>query len=201
MAFNPKYSVNLIQVFNRVFGGKPREVRRDMRKTVLTEQFKRDFGIRAIDKIVDRSKSGIDKNGKRFPGYSQSYISSLEFQIYGKSPGTVNLTLTGEMLASMEIRTTGRGLSIEMADQDNADKAHGIITGQQGKWGKRRDFLGLPQSDENEIMRRVMEINYSPSQSLLNLLSETAVGGEGGIAGEGEAVQLSQTFRDLFLGA
>ena len=42
------------------------------------------IGQEIIDFIVNRTKSGRDKNGNPFPGYSKSYIKSKDFQIAKK---------------------------------------------------------------------------------------------------------------------
>ena len=158
MAYNPKLKINLIEIFNRVFSSKPYEVRRTLREVVYRNSFQEDFGSLAIDKIVDRTLSGKDKNGDSFAGYSPSYKKSLAFEIYKGSKTKVDLKLTGEMLASMEAKASSGGvLTIQFVDSENAAKAHGHITGMSGrKGGKVRDFFGLSDTEADEIMRTVM---------------------------------------------
>lgn len=175
MAYNPKYEVNINKIVNRLYGDREYEVRRQIRETASQEFFKLDFGLLAIDRIVARTRDGIDKNGKAFAGYSESYKKSLAFRVGGKS-SNVNLTLTGEMLASMTTVPTEQGFSVEMIDKRNKDKAHGIITGQEGKWSAKRDFLGLPESEENEIFKDLIAIHHSEAGASLDSLRDLFVG-------------------------
>lgn len=111
------------------------------------------IGAEIIDYIIDRTKSGKDKNNKPFPGYSKEYVKSLEFKIAGKSKGNVNLTLSGEMLESMKVLNHRSGEIIIGFDKDdeNNGKAEGNIKGTYGsttpKPGKKRDFLGIDKDD------------------------------------------------------
>ena len=66
-----------------------------------------------IDVMITRTEEGVGVYGnpndprslkkRRFPGYSDTYINSLDFKIAGKSPGSVNLKLSGDMLAAIEL--------------------------------------------------------------------------------------------------
>lgn len=155
--YNPKLKLNLIDIFNRVYASKPYEVRKRLREVVYRESFKEDFGSLAIDKIVNRTLSGVDKEGNVFKGYSPSYRKSLVFQIYKGSQTKVDLKLTGEMLASMEVKPTYEGITIQFIDGDNGAKAHGHINGIKTKTGRVvRDFFGLSSTEEDEIMKRVI---------------------------------------------
>ena len=52
--------------------------------------------------IIERTKKGKGMDGSSFPAYSSAYKKSDAFKLGGKT-GKVNLTLSGEMLDSMEI--------------------------------------------------------------------------------------------------
>ena len=193
MAHNPKLRLNLTDIFNRVYSSKPYEVRRALREITHKDSFKNDFGSLAIDRIVERTLSGVDKNGKPFPSYSESYKKSLDFEIY-KEGSKVNLKLTGEMLASMEVIPRLNGVVIQFADSLNASKAHGHITGMSGrKGGKVRDFFGLSQTEEDSIMRRVMSFHRSGDvndlQGFLQLYGEVG----------SQTLQIDQRISELFL--
>jgi len=112
-----------------------------------------------IDFIVDRSRDGIDKDGNKFPAYSKEYRESLDFRIAGKS-NSVNLTMSGEMLNSIELlsREAGRlTIGFQAGTQIN-DQAEGNILGTYGQTTpdsrKARDFLGISQSDLSGILAR-----------------------------------------------
>ena len=106
-----------------------------------------------IDEIVERSKRGIDKNGIRFVKYSKSYINSPEFKAAGKTT-SVNMSLTGDMLAAIEDLKARSGkvtVGYESKSSFENEKADGHIT---GNVGKKRDFLGLPESAVSKILTR-----------------------------------------------
>lgn len=117
------------------------------------------IGEDAITRIISRTKSGQDKRGKDFPGYSSSYTGSKDFKIAGKSKDKVNLTLSNEMLNSMEVLETSPGeivIGFDANDDFNNGKAEGNIKGTYGKKkpirGKKRDFLGITRDEKKEIL-------------------------------------------------
>lgn len=163
MAWNPKLKIDLIQVFNRVYGSKPYEVRRALRQIINTSSFKDDFGLAAIDLIVERTLEGQDKNGKAFKRYSKAYKKSAVFEIYGKG-SHVDLKLSGEMLASMQTKFSGTEVVINFVDELNAAKAHGHITGMNGrKGGVVRNFFGLNNEELDSIMKATVKEHTSGS--------------------------------------
>ena len=114
-----------------------------------------------IDHIIRRTEKGIDKDGSRFPGYSKGYVESLDFKIAGKSKSKIDLTLSGDMLASMELlKDTERKLTIgfERGSEENA-RADGNIRGTYGQSSenrkKARDFLGLEPGALDKLVKRV----------------------------------------------
>lgn len=119
----------------------------------------------AIDQIIRRSEEGIDKEGAKFPKYSKEYINSLDFKIAGKSKAKVDLTLSGDMLASMELlaeKKTKITIGFEKGSEENA-RADGNIRGTYGQSransAKARDFLGLPDSVLKQIIEEVDDGN------------------------------------------
>ncbi len=119
-----------------------------------------------IDEMTRRAREeNIDKNGKKFPAYSESYKKSQIFKIYGKSADDVNLTLAGEMLASMNVKlTSGPNFEINFLSQLQNDKAHGHINGIAKKKGKVvRDFFGLPEEVQGKLLKDTLkEFNLNP---------------------------------------
>jgi hypothetical protein len=114
-----------------------------------------------IERIVDRTQSGLDKRGRAFPGYSKEYIKSLDFKNAGKSKGKVDLQLSGDMLAALELLNHTRGklkIGFQRGTDENA-KAEGNILGTYGRdtpiRGKKRDFLGVTKSELKAIMREL----------------------------------------------
>ena len=110
-----------------------------------------------IEHIVDRTDRGLDKKGNKFPPYSKDYVKSLDFKIAGKSKGDVNLQLSGDMLAAIELLNSKRGsltIGFERGSEENA-RAEGNILGSYGKSPKKsraRDFLGIEKSKLRELI-------------------------------------------------
>jgi hypothetical protein len=128
----------------------------------LTRKDRLNIADRIIEEIFDRTtRRNIDKSGIRFPGYSKSYIDSLDFRIAkkaGKSEDKVDLQLSGDMLAALQLlRDNGDSLVIGFdKNTDENDRAEGNILGTYGQaksTGKKRDFLGLPKTILESIIK------------------------------------------------
>ncbi len=123
-------------------------------------EIKDAIGQDIINRILDRTENeNRDVNGKLFAPYSKSYINSLAFQSFDKSPRNVNLRLTGDMLSSLVPSSEGDDLIISVSGDNNILKAFGNITGERGNSkGAKRDFFGISEKDLNKILD-----NYKPS--------------------------------------
>jgi hypothetical protein len=113
------------------------------------------IAVEIIDKIRDRTKDGKDKRGNAFAPYSKEYKNSQNFSIAGKD-SKVNLTLSGDMLDSMEIISNSAGKVVIGYGPDNNEqgKAEGNILGTYGqdhKVAPKRDFLGISARELKEI--------------------------------------------------
>jgi len=114
-----------------------------------------------IDYIRKRTlRDNVDKNNSAFPKYSKEYMKSLDFRIAGKSKGTVNLKLSGDMLADLELLTHKSGeirIGYQNGTENNA-KADGNIRGTYGSSrpnsSKSRDFLGITSNDLEKILAK-----------------------------------------------
>lgn len=115
-----------------------------------------------IEHIINRTKKGVDKNGKPFPKYSKSYEESLDFKIAGKSKDKVDLQLSGDMLAALTLLKEKRGkleIGYERGSDEN-DRAEGNILGSYGgspNRKKARDFLGVEKKKLKELIEYVRE--------------------------------------------
>jgi len=123
----------------------------------LDEDQRAEVADLVIERIVERTTQGKDKDGKRFAGYSKAYKDSLNFKVAGKS-GKVDLQLSGDMLAAIEaLDVTRRSITIgfEPGSDENA-KADGNIRGTYGQSkpipGKERDFLGITERELAKII-------------------------------------------------
>lgn len=118
---------------------------------------RRAIGLEILDHIRERTRSGVDKNGRTFKRYSPGYKESIDFRNAGKSAGRVDLTLSGDMLASMDLLSHRAGsllIGFENHTEENA-RADGNIRGTYGQpqsTGKSRDFLGIRDRELNRIL-------------------------------------------------
>jgi hypothetical protein len=124
-----------------------------------------------VERIVERTIQGKDKNGKPWSGkaavYSDSYKNSLDYKVSGKS-GNVDLQLSGDMLAALQILKVQQNNKVEIGFEKGSDenaRADGNIRGTYGRPtpipGKKRDFLGISDKELRKIIR------YVKSQSKL----------------------------------
>jgi len=115
---------------------------------------RQDIGERVVDFIVARTRSGKGIRNTNFSKYSDSYSSSKDFGIAGKS-STVNLSLTGDMLTDIEVLDTAITGFITIGYQPNTpenDKAAWQRNNLRPSHPKR-DFLGISQKDLDAIIR------------------------------------------------
>jgi hypothetical protein len=105
------------------------------------------IGQDIIDKIKRRTSEGLDVNNSPFAGYSPNYDKT----------GTVNLQVSGDMLAGLTVLSTGDGfIRIGFASSRSNDKAAYIQQPRGQKVGKQpiRTFVGISQQDLNIILER-----------------------------------------------
>lgn len=165
-----------MQIINNSFTDK--RVRRAVRQVFEDRRVVREFGLRCIDKIRERTtEQNIDKRGKAFTGYAKTYVQSTIFDIYGKDKSDVNLTLTGEMLASMDVTDiSNKGPIISFVSEEQGKKAEGHIKGIPRFFGNvkgkvSRDFFGLPPEDQTRILKEVVRdfqenrFDFTPTES------------------------------------
>lgn len=135
-----------------------RRVRRALRPFIGRSDIKREFGQQVIETILDRLDRGQGKDGAftgRAGRYSDAYKNSPSFQLLKGGNTTVNLRLTGQMRAFLDVLgTDSTGVTIGISDSEEAAKAHGHITG--GNNLPVRDFLGLPDEDQLNIFNNVI---------------------------------------------
>lgn len=132
---NPKLRLNLKEMFGVDVSG--------------SESLKQALGQALLDKMIERTQGGTSRFGKGFRKYSKQYIESDDFKAAGKSR-TPNMTLSGDMLGTIELDTEG-GNTVVLGWDDNeeAAKAHGHIVGANHL--PKRDFFGLTASDIQSV--------------------------------------------------
>jgi len=123
---------------------------------------RRIIGQTIVNFIVNRTNAGLDKFNRPFKRYSKEYADSLEFAKGAKDQGQVNLRLTGEMLGSLSVISTGSGFVKIGFDQESAnDKAE--FSKENG-----RELLGITDKDLRGILSgfpiiEPINANVSPS--------------------------------------
>lgn len=148
---NPRLTIDLSEMFGQ--------------RVPDSEAFKQGVGQAIIDRIRDRTNRSLDRQGNRFKNYSKQYAQALEFKAGGKSISKPNLRLTGDMLGFMDITTSSRNtITIGWDDVDEQLKAHGHILGSSPGPRVRRDFLGLPEKDYEEIADRFVLADLEPER-------------------------------------
>lgn len=162
--WNPKYKINLLEVFSRAYASEDKELRSALRPSLSSSGLKVLYGNFVIDKIVDKTQKNLDKNGKSMGTYTdrpgkKDYKDSLEFKIWKGRKSLVDLTQTGNMLSDINPTQKKFVLVFGFNEQINRNKAQGHITGEYGKTGRTspRDFFGLTQSEEEDLLRKAVK--------------------------------------------
>lgn len=125
-------------------------------------EFKEAVAQKALDIIQDRTESGRSWKGHKFKRYSDSYKKSDDFKAFGKSAGEVNLTLSGDMLGTMDVIDESRDkITLGWDDAEENAKAANHVG---GVTVPKRDFFNL---------------NKKELKQLKDFAKELADGGEG----------------------
>jgi hypothetical protein len=120
------------------------------------------IGSAIVDYVVKRTRAGrgvgnrpfLNAEGKR--EYSKSYQDTREFAIGGKGSRPINLTLTGDMLFSIEvldISLAGR-IIIGIEDEENSQKA---------VWMREKGyhFLGISDDEKSLVLSKFQKLSQS----------------------------------------
>ncbi len=145
----------------------------------FTEDQRRSIGQAAVEFIVSRTKRGLGIDGVKLQGpdgdgkYSKSYKDSNEFKAGGKSGSRVNLTLTGDMLTSMDVVDVSRDgiIILGFTDDDDNDKASFMQE-------KNYNFFGLSEREKRKILERFGQPSNIPDidQGLVRSFLRRALG-------------------------
>lgn len=139
----------------------------------------RAFAQEAIERIIERSQSGQDINGKQFKEYTKDYAEEK-----GVSRGDVDMTLFGDMLLSIDSRISGDRVRIEIPSSETP-KAYGHISGfkghptiPQGKY--KRDFFGLTRDEAEQIAEFVKDESFTEDRfNIADILSAIGLVADG----------------------
>lgn len=128
-----RYDLNL----SEIFGSKIQD--RALREAIAQS---------AIEKIIERTRSGTSLKGGGFKGYSKAYQNSTAFKAFGKS-AQVDLTLAGDMLDQLTVieQNTNR-ITLGWEDSLQNAKAYNHNTGDTLP---KREFFGLQKKEIDEL--------------------------------------------------
>ena len=115
------------------------------------------YGNSIRQEILNNTRSGIDKDGKRFKQYSQSYKQQIKS---GNNPyknsTKVNLQSSGQMLRNVDFKTVRNGIKFFI----KGSRKKGLTNNDVAYYNalKGREFLGLPKKRESKIKNELLEI-------------------------------------------
>jgi hypothetical protein len=137
----------------------------------LSKRQRAEIADLVIEYMVDRTLKGKDVDGKRFPKYSKAYTESLDFKNAGKSRSKVNLQLSGDMLAAIDLIENLDGKIIVGIDSasDEAGRAEGNILGSYGGEpdpSRARKFLGIDKTRLKKIIEMVVDGDADPGSEV-----------------------------------
>lgn len=150
------------------------------------EDLKDAFSQMIIDHILERTKAGVDYNGKKFAKYSDEYKASLAFKAFRKSD-RVDMELTGEMMGTMEILSSN-GNEIELGFP--ADQCPKVFNHMTGDTVPERLFFGITPEEANQLAKQVKPtlgpqelLPISALESLFSKIDKFFNGSGGGSSG------------------
>ncbi len=132
-----------------------------------------EFGLRVIDKIIERTLGGSDVNDRAFKPYSRVYKKSDVFKIYGKD-STVDLKLTGSMLADLSAtKVSDSSVLLHFPTEEENLKASRHNFGLAGM--PERKFMGISNDDSMIILKSVVSDYNDGIGDLLSQTNDTQV--------------------------
>lgn len=126
-----------------------------------TENEKEAFISEAINLIIERTQSGVDRNGKSFKPYSKEYA---DFK--GVSSGDVDMTFGGDMLAAIDGIAESNNVVLYINDETETLKAYNHNVGAPLP---KRTFFGLTSAEAKSIASKIEE---APTSDLARLIEE-----------------------------
>ena len=116
-----------------------------------------ELAQRVHTNILTRTADGKDADGMPFSPYSPSWAKIRKEK--GRPTEKVDLFFSGHMLGAITSKIQKKGTALLFfADAQQAAKAHGHISGWNGKSDIKRKFFALGKDDENDLGKWVEEI-------------------------------------------
>lgn len=140
------------------------------------EVIRQSIGQDIIDTIIDRTEDGISNEGRSFKSYDADYIDSDAFKAYGKSSSEVNLTLSGGMLADIDItKSENNKLEVAHVDITETAKAYNHNTPKsKANPLPRRPYFGVNKSELQKIIKpyKKQSAAQEATQEQANILAQ-----------------------------
>tara|TARA_R110002167_G_scaffold198805_4_gene401937 strand:- start:4608 stop:5159 length:552 start_codon:yes stop_codon:yes gene_type:complete len=132
------------------------------------------IGQAIIDRMLERTASSKDLNGRDFKAYSTGYKNSDDYKDF-KSSSKVNMDLKGNMLEAIDIiNDTVNTIKVGFDDELETKKAFRHNTGDKGM--TKRTFFGVNKSDINAIKKEfkpeLADLKQSPPKSKVQTIGE-----------------------------
>ena len=129
-------------------------------------QLRRAFAKEVVRVIRERTEQGIDKDGRKFKGYSDTYANSKDFKIAGKNKANVNLRLTSEMMNTLDVVSDTTGV-VHIGYNPGTDENDKAAWAAASDNGVSRKFLGISDA---EAKRLIEKFDTPGTQSLAEML-------------------------------
>ena len=112
-----------------------------------TERESQAFIEEAINLIIERTQSGVDRNGKAFTKYSEEYAD-----LKGVSRGDVDMTFKGDMLSAIDGMSDNGEIVLFINDENETLKAYNHNVGDTLP---KRTFFGLTGAEAELIASKI----------------------------------------------
>lgn len=126
---------------------------------------RRQIGKAAVQYIVDRSRSGLGIGGKPFGKYSKAYMHHQDFKVAKDGEVEVNLTLTGDMLDTLDVIDASVAGRIVIGYEDGPESDKSVFMEDKGY-----AFLGLTDSEIESILSDFEDPTVSLNDVIRELL-------------------------------
>jgi hypothetical protein len=130
-------------------------------------QERRAIGKAAVDYIVERTRNNKGIGGVSLGKYSKNYKKTSDFEIAKSGETKVNLTLTGDMLDTLDIIDASVAGRIVIGYTDGSESDRSVWMEEKGY-----SFLGLEEDEINSILSNFEE----PSATLNQIVRSFRVG-------------------------
>ena len=149
---------------------------------------------RVIDYMKERTQeANVDVNGRAFAPYSKAYTESTVFKLLKGNSKDVNMTLTANMLADVDVLSeSSRSITVGFRDPTEILKAYNHNVGDTVP---RRQFFGVTKKELSDLVQSdfaedIQRLKGGSVRTVRDILSDRA-------AAAADAVRGGLTFRTV----